>query len=104
MAIRYNPQKEFQPGRGYTKDDWDEVSDNPPLTKEEMEKAKPFREVFPDMAKAMEQEIAKRGRPPKAVTKRPVTIRLNPETIEKFKATGPGWQSRISDILDDAKP
>ncbi len=94
----------FRPGRGYSEEDWDEVSDNPSLTAEEVANMKPFREVFPDLAQAMEQEIAKRGRPPKEVTKQPVTIRLNPETIEKFKATGKGWQSRMSDILDAAKP
>ncbi|WP_299941236.1 BrnA antitoxin family protein [uncultured Nitratireductor sp.] len=103
MAIEFKPQKEFKPGRGYTKKDWDEVSDNPPLTKEQMKQAKPFREAFPEQAKAMEQEIARRGRPPLPQTKKPVTIRLNPETIEKFKATGKGWQSRISEILDNAK-
>lgn len=78
--------------------------DNPELTDEQLANMKPFREVFPDMAKAMDREIARRGRPPKDVVKQPVTIRLNPETIEKFKATGPGWQSRISDLLDAAKP
>lgn len=31
-----------------------------------------------------------------------VTLLLKPETIAKFKATGPGWQARISDILDAA--
>lgn len=77
--------------------------DNPPLTDEELASAKPFREVFPDLAAAIDREIARRGRPPKETTKKPVTIRLNPETIEKFKATGKGWQSRMSDILDAAK-
>lgn len=33
--------------------------------------------------------------------KKPITIRLRPETIAKFKATGKGWQSRISAILDE---
>ena len=78
--------------------------DNPEATDEQLANMKPFREAFPKLAKAMEREIAKRGRPHKDVTKKPVTIRLNPETIDRFKATGPGWQSRISDILDAAKP
>jgi len=98
------PQKQFKPGRGYTREDWDAVSDNPRVTKAEAARMKPFREALPELAKAMEVEIARRGRPPKEVTKQPVTIRLNPETIEKFKALGKGWQSRISDILDRAKP
>lgn len=34
-------------GRGYTKEDWDEVSDNPELTDEELAQGKPFAEMFP---------------------------------------------------------
>lgn len=75
----------------------------PELTDEQLAQAKPFAEVFPDLAKTMEQEIARRGRPPLAKTKLPVTIRLNPETVAKFKATGKGWQSRMSEVLDKAK-
>ena len=30
----------------------------------------------------------------------PITIRLHPNTVAKFRATGKGWQSRISAILD----
>jgi len=37
----------FTPGRGYTKEDWDEVSDNPELTDEELAQGKPFAEMFP---------------------------------------------------------
>lgn len=77
--------------------------DNPELTDEQIANMRPFREVFPDLAASIDREIAKRGRPPLDKTKKPVTIRLNPETIEKFKATGKGWQSRISDILDATK-
>lgn len=77
--------------------------DNPEVTEEQMARMKPFREALPDLAKAMDEEIARRGRPPVANPKKPITIRLHAETIEKFKATGKGWQSRISDILDEAK-
>ena len=41
--------EEFTPGRGYTKEDWDEVSDNPELTDEELAQGKPFAEMFPGM-------------------------------------------------------
>jgi uncharacterized protein (DUF4415 family) len=37
------------------------------------------------------------GRPPSG--KKVVSIRLDPDVIEKFKATGPGWQARINDAL-----
>lgn len=44
---------EFHPGRGYSKADWDEVSDSPEATDEELLQAKPFAEVFPELAEAM---------------------------------------------------
>jgi uncharacterized protein (DUF4415 family) len=28
---------------------------------------------------------------------------LDPEVVAKFKATGPGWQSRINELLRQAK-
>lgn len=42
---------------------------------------------------------AKRGRPPKDAPKALVTIRLDPEVLERLRASGPGWQSRINDTL-----
>lgn len=36
------------------------------------------------------------GRPPSENPKRQVTLRLDPDVIEKFRATGKGWQSRIN--------
>lgn len=42
------------------------------------------------------------GRPSQG--KERVHLWLKSETLAKFKATGKGWQSRISDILDAAKP
>jgi len=104
MAINYTKQKGFKPGRGYTRKDWDEVSDNPPLTKEEMDTARPFSEVFPGMAKAMEQEIAKRGRPRVDRPKKLVSLRLDQDVIDKFEATGKGWRARINEILRRVDP
>lgn len=40
---------------------------------------------------------AKGGRPKSG--KVVVTLRLSPDVIEKFKATGPGWQARIDEAL-----
>jgi hypothetical protein len=43
----------FLPGRGYSKADWDTVSDSPEATDEELAQAKPFAEVFPELAEKM---------------------------------------------------
>lgn len=83
-------QKKFKPGQGYTKQDWDDVQ-SPELTDEQMAKAKPFAEVFPELAASI-----RRGRGPnKAPTKKLVSLRLSGQVIEAYKAKGPGWQSRI---------
>jgi hypothetical protein len=41
------------------------------------------------------------GRPPSG--KKTVTLRLDPDVIAKFKATGPGWQAKINDALKAVK-
>jgi len=93
-----DPRKEFVPGRGYSKSDWDEVSDNPEWTDEDFKKARPFAEVFPELA-----ESIRRGRgPQKAPTKTLVSIRLSQDVVERFKADGAGWQSRIDAALRKA--
>jgi uncharacterized protein (DUF4415 family) len=90
-------QKKFKPGQGYTKKDWDDVQ-SPELTDEQMAKAKPFAEVFPELAASI-----RRGRGPnKAPTKKLVSLRLSPEVIDHFKSKGPGWQSRIDAVLRKA--
>ncbi len=81
----------------YSKQDIVDVSYNPRWTKAALKAAKPFAEVFPDLAKTI-----KRGRPPKAATKKQVTLRLSPDVLDHFKSGGPGWQTRIDDALRTA--
>jgi uncharacterized protein (DUF4415 family) len=45
---------------------------------------------------------AKLGRPKKATPKQAVNIRLDPDVLAHFRATGPGWQSRINEALRKA--
>jgi hypothetical protein len=42
--------KTFKPGNGYSRKDWDAVSDNPKLSAAQMSKARPFAEALPDLA------------------------------------------------------
>lgn len=42
------------------------------------------------------------GRPRVANPKRQVTLRLDPDVLDKFRATGKGWQSRINAELRKA--
>ncbi len=43
----------------------------------------------------------KRGRPLAAVTKERITIRLSPEVVARFRASGNGWQTRMDAALKD---
>lgn len=45
--------------------------------------------------------LTRRGRPPVGTEpKQQVTLRLPRQVIEHFKATGGGWQTRISEALE----
>ncbi|TPN92808.1 BrnA antitoxin family protein [Mesorhizobium sp. B1-1-5] len=92
------PDKEFIPGKGFTKADWDAV-DSPEATDEQIAQARPFTEVFPDLAENIRRS---RGRPALDNPKKQVTLRLDSDVIARFRAGGPGWQSRINDILRKA--
>jgi uncharacterized protein (DUF4415 family) len=44
---------------------------------------------------------ARRGRPPSAVTKERITIRLSAEVVAAFRASGSGWQTRVDTALKE---
>jgi uncharacterized protein (DUF4415 family) len=92
-------QPAFVEGRGYTREDWDEVSDNPEWTEEDFKNARPFAEVFPELAESIRRA---RGRPAVEARKRQISLRLDPDVIDAFKATGKGWQGRINEALRKA--
>lgn len=71
--------------------------DAPEATDEQIAKAKPFTEAFPALAKNMRKNVG--GRPRSANPKVPVSIRLDQDVLAKFKAMGPGWQSRMNEVL-----
>ena len=56
----------------------------------------------PDMTEAIQQAVAKKnkgGRPKSANPKVFTGIRLDPDIMERFKAEGKGWQTRINAVL-----
>jgi uncharacterized protein (DUF4415 family) len=88
----------FVPGRGYSQEDWDDVSDNPQWTTEDLAEAKPFAEAFPELAKSMAEEGVVVVGDPK-VSK---IVALDRKVVEKFQSEGGDWQGRINDILRKA--
>ncbi len=77
-----------------------EDPDNPEWTEQDFKNARPFAEVFPEL---MESIRRSRGRPAVPRPKQQISLRLDPEVIDKFKATGKGWQARINEVLKRAK-
>jgi len=47
------------------------------------------------------KQLRRVGRPPAAVTKERITIRLSREVVEQFRASGEGWQTRVDAALKD---
>ena len=77
--------------------DWDAI-DSLEWTPSEFKRARPARDVFPDLAAWSIQQKRKRARKGEAV-KKPVSIRLSPAVITYFKSKGPGWQTRVDQAL-----
>lgn len=43
-----------------------------------------------------------RGRPPAPVKRPTLNMRVDADVLAAFKATGPGWQTRINALLREA--
>ena len=62
--------------------------------------AHPASESRPQLVAAYGKGRGERG-VQKTPTKERITIRLSPEVVERFRATGAGWQTRIDSALKD---
>ncbi len=67
--------------------------ENPEWTEEDFAKARPLNDVLRELG------YPPIGRPKAPVTKTPVNLRLDPEIVAHFKASGAGWQTRINAVL-----
>lgn len=70
-------------------------TDNPPLTEKFWQNAKPMSDERLARYRGM------RG-PQKAPVKAATSIRLDQDVLEHFRKGGPGWQSRINQVLRKA--
>jgi uncharacterized protein (DUF4415 family) len=67
------------------------------LTRADLLRFKPAGEVLPD---SVARKLGVRG-PQKMPTKQRITIRLSPDVVQRFRATGQGWQTRVDAALRD---
>ena len=75
-----------------TKREWRDPDDAPELT-----------DKWFDTADYYEGEkLIRRGRPKSESPKEAVSLRLDRDVVAHYRATGPGWQSRINETLRKA--
>jgi uncharacterized protein (DUF4415 family) len=70
---------------------WVDPDDAPELTDAFFERADEYNG----------ERVIKRGRPKAEAVRERITIRLAPEVLEQFRASGPGWQTRMNAALAD---
>ena len=59
-------------------------------------------EELPELTEDMlaRAKLKKGGRPLSASPRKSISSRLTPEVIERWRATGPGWQTRMAERLN----
>ena len=73
--------------------------ENPEWTKEAFARAVPFS-AWPETLRTQLSSLRGRG-PQKTLPKERITIRLSPEVVAHFRATGRGWQTRMDEALKE---
>jgi uncharacterized protein (DUF4415 family) len=73
--------------------------DNPEWTAEDFARARPAREIHPEL---VEDWLRRKRGAQKAPTKVLVSLRLEREVLDKLRASGRGWQGRANDMLRKA--
>jgi uncharacterized protein (DUF4415 family) len=72
--------------------------DNPPLTDEFWARARRVEDAKPEFIARWRKWRGQQRAPVKKL----VSLRIDPDIIDHFRATGPGWQRRINDTLRKA--
>lgn len=82
-----------------TEPSWSDPDDAPEWSDEVFARAEIA--VGAKVVRPAEGTLMRRGRPPLGeAAKQQVTLRLAPQVLEHFKASGTGWQTRISEVLE----
>ena len=73
------------------------TQENPEWTAERLRNSVSFNQL-PAAVQAAARRRGERG-PQKKPTKALVSLRLSPDVLIALRATGPGWQSRVDEVL-----
>jgi uncharacterized protein (DUF4415 family) len=70
---------------------------------EEYDEAPEMTEEMLDRAELrIGDKLIRRGPPPLESPKKAIKLRLDADVVEHFRSSGPGWQTRINDVLRKA--
>ncbi len=72
--------------KNFTGQDWQDPDDVPDLS-------------TPEWQAIIDKVPVRRGRPPLDEPKVSTTIRLDADVLAAYRAEGPGWQTRMNDVL-----
>lgn len=79
---------------------WVDPDDAPELGDDFFSKATPMIAGSPVTGEEYATAVKKRmGRPPVAVKRPTLNMRIDPDVLEALKASGRGWQTRVNDLL-----
>lgn len=74
-------------------------ADNPEWTDEDFARATGPESLSDVELAAFPNTLKRLGRPPSPAPKQAVKLRLDPDVLERWRASGPGWQTRMNDTL-----
>lgn len=72
--------------------------DNPGWTAQETAAA----ERFAELPATLQTKL--RGRPKSTMVKARLTVRVEPQALERWRASGPGWQTRLAALVARMAP
>ncbi|MGH9897786.1 MAG: BrnA antitoxin family protein [Pyrinomonadaceae bacterium] len=74
---------------------------NPEWTDAMIAHARPARDVLPKIfgSRTASVMLKPHGRPKSPDSKIAISLRLPPDTLARWRATGPGWQTRMAEAL-----
>jgi uncharacterized protein (DUF4415 family) len=78
--------------------------ENPEWTEATFARARPARDKLSGLVgeAAATRLLKPRGRPKSENARMAISLRLPPDTLARWKATGPGWQTRMAEVLSRA--
>ena len=78
------------------------LDDNPDWTEVDFARAKGPETLSPAELAAFPHTRVRSVQ--KSPTKRPISLRVDADILDSYRATGPGWQGRMNDALRKAMP